>query len=220
MPKTSFLVVFIAIVVADLIGGSIDSLSWLHFIAKPLIVLSLIYYFLKESSHLELVTKKLTIVALAVSLLGDVLLLFVDKSAGFFTSGLVAFLVAHIMYTLLFLKRRNTAIKPIAFVAFLTFYGLCLFYFMKDGLNEMLVPVVIYMLVIIIMASTAYLRKDVVSKRSYQWVIIGALFFMLSDSILAMNKFNEPIAYAHVLIMATYAAAQFCIVHGILFQKK
>lgn len=218
--KTNFLILFLIIVLLDLLGGSIASLNWIHFIAKPLIVISLLIYFTKNAKHLDKPIKQLTVMALVASLLGDVLLLFVNESAGFFTFGLVAFLIAHIMYTLLFLKRRNKAIKPIAFVAFLTFYGLCLFYFMKDGLNEMLVPVIIYMLVIIVMASTAYLRKEIVSKRSYQWVIIGALFFMLSDSILAMNKFNEPIAYAHVLIMATYAAAQFCIVHGILFQKK
>lgn len=204
----------------DLVGGSLAHFSFVHFIAKPLIVISLLVYFAKKSEHLDKSTKQLTLMALTASLLGDILLLFVNESAGFFTFGLVAFLVAHIMYTLLFLKRRNTAIKPIAFVAFLTFYALCLFYYLKDGLNEMLIPVVIYMLVIIAMASAAYLRKEKVSKKSYQWVIIGALFFMLSDSILAMNKFHEPIAYAHVLIMSTYAAAQFCIVHGILFQKK
>jgi uncharacterized membrane protein YhhN len=50
----------------------------------------------------------------------------------------------------------------------------------------------------------------------YQAVLVGALFFIASDSILAFNKFYEPIPYASFLIMITYLAAQFCIVWGIL----
>jgi uncharacterized membrane protein YhhN len=44
--------------------------------------------------------------------------------------------------------------------------------------------------------------------------IAGAIFFVASDSMLAINKFKNNFPYANVLIMFTYAAAQFCIVHG------
>jgi len=47
-------------------------------------------------------------------------------------------------------------------------------------------------------------------------VIIGALIFMLSDTMLAINKFLEPIAYANVLIMITYIVAQYLIVSGLI----
>jgi uncharacterized membrane protein YhhN len=66
-------------------------------------------------------------------------------------------------------------------------------------------------------------------KGSFQWnaipfqsVLIGALLFIASDSILAFNKFYQPIPYASLLIMVTYLAAQYGIVWGILHlnQKK
>ena len=91
-----------------------------------------------------------------------------------------------------------------------------LFYFLKDGLGVMLLPVVIYMLVILSMSTSAYLRKDKANILSYGLVFLGAIFFMISDSILALNKFYETIQLANILIMTTYALAQYLIVLGIL----
>jgi uncharacterized membrane protein YhhN len=91
-----------------------------------------------------------------------------------------------------------------------------LFNFLKDGLGAMLIPVAIYMLVILTMATTAYLRKNSVNILSYGLVFLGALFFMISDSILAINKFHQPIPWSDISIMATYAIAQYLIVLGIL----
>ena len=72
------------------------------------------------------------------------------------------------------------------------------------------------MLVILSMSTAAYLRKGTISKLSYTLVFLGALFFMLSDSILALNKFYEPLAYSNISIMLTYAIAQYLIIFGIL----
>ena len=80
----------------------------------------------------------------------------------------------------------------------------------------MLIPVMIYMIVILAMATSAFVRKGIVNKYSYNFVFIGAIFFMISDSILALNKFYEAIPLANILIMTTYALAQYLIVIGIL----
>ena len=145
--------------------------------------------------------------------------MFVDKSEQFFTLGLVAFLTAHIMYVLLFLKHRNTKVSPFGFIALLLVYAASLFNFLKDGLGVMLIPVVVYMLVILSMATSAYLRKNKVNILSYGFVFLGALFFMVSDSILALNKFYQPIPWSNISIMVTYAVAQYLIVIGILKLK-
>lgn len=80
----------------------------------------------------------------------------------------------------------------------------------------MLIPVGIYMVVILIMAIVAYLRKGVVVNSSYQLVLVGALFFILSDSIIALNKFYQPLTGSNISIILTYALAQYLIVNGIL----
>jgi hypothetical protein len=42
----------------------------------------------------------------------------------------------------------------------------------------------------------------------------------MSDSLLAVNKFYQPLAYAGVFIMLTYCLAQYLIVRGFIEQKR
>jgi len=214
--ERQFTILFFIIVLIELLSGSTESLQNVHYIAKPAIVISLIFLFIKTSESLSKPIKTLTLLALIFSLLGDVLLMFVDKSEHFFTLGLVAFLTAHIMYVLLFLKHRNKGSFPYGFIILLLIFATSLFNFLKDGLGVMLIPVAIYMLIILTMATTAYLRKNSVNILSYGLVFLGAFFFLISDSILAINKFHQPILWSNISIMVTYAIAQYLIVLGIL----
>lgn len=215
-----FSILFIVIVLFEIITGSTETLQIAHYIAKPAIVISLIFLFIKTSGDLSKSIKRITLLALGFSVLGDILLMFVDQSAHFFTVGLLAFLLAHVMYILMFLKHRNKQKSIIGFVILLLVYASGLFYLLKDGLGDMLLPVVIYMIIILSMATTAFLRKGIVNSYSYNLVFIGAIFFMISDSILALNKFYEPLPFSNISIMLTYALAQFLIVIGILKLKK
>ncbi len=134
--------------------------------------------------------------------------------------GLFAFLIAHIMYTLIFLKKRNKQRKNISFFMFTMLYGVVLFFLLYRGLGELLIPVVVYMIVILLMSNASYLRKNKVSQVSYNQVLYGALFFMLSDSVLAYTKFYNPLFMQDIWIMVTYTIAQFLIVKGVLGQVK
>lgn len=218
--EKQFSILFVIIVLMELLTGSTESLEIVHYIAKPAIVISLIFLFAKTSESLPKPIKKLTLFALVFSLLGDVMLMFVDTSEHFFTLGLVAFLTAHIMYVLVFLKHRNKQKSPFGFIALLLIYAACLFNFLKDGLGDMLIPVIVYMIIILAMATTAFLRKNNVNILSYGLVFFGAICFMISDSILALNKFYQPIPWSNVSIMVTYALAQYLIVIGILKLKE
>jgi uncharacterized membrane protein YhhN len=218
--EKQFSILFFIIVLIELLTGRSASLQSVHYIAKPAIVISLICLFFKTSSSLSKSIKTLTLLGLSFSLIGDTLLMFVNVSELFFTLGLVAFLIAHVMYILLFLKHRNTEQSPFGFIALVVIYAVCLFYFLKNGLGVMLIPVVFYMLVIVAMATTAYVRKNNVNMHAYNLVFLGALCFMVSDSILALNKFYQPIPWANISIMLPYALAQYLIILGILKLKK
>lgn len=217
--EKQFSILFFIIVLIELLTGSVESLQTVHYIAKPAIVISLIFLFVKTSQSLSKPIRNLTLLALVFSLTGDVLLMFIDQSEHFFTLGLVAFLTAHIMYVLVFLKHRNTKKSPFGFIALLLIYAACLFNFLKDGLGDMLIPVIVYMIIILAMATTAFLRKDKVNILSYGLIFLGAICFMVSDSILALNKFYQPIPFSNISIMVTYALAQYLIVLGILKLK-
>jgi uncharacterized membrane protein YhhN len=217
--EKSFSFLFIILLALEIITSSFESLSNFNYLAKPAILISLIIFFRKQSSFLERKMKLMIYFALVFSLLGDILLMFVNQSANFFIGGLIAFLTAHIFYVLVFLKQRNKSKSGMVFIGLMLAYGTLLFYLLKDGLGDMLLPVILYMLVILSMATTAYLRQGKVVKNSFILVFIGAILFVISDSILALNKFYQPLPYRNFSIMFTYAFAQFFIVFGLIKQR-
>lgn len=191
-------------------------------ITKPLIVLTLLIYFLlsvKERSTLFY----LTIAALLLSWLGDVFLMYESDNAMFFILGLASFLLAHVTYVFSYRKAKNdTAENPLLSSqklrhgSTLVLAGLALIYILEPGLGDMKIPVIIYASVIVVMAITALLRYGYTSIQSFSYVFGGAVMFMVSDSLLAINKFLEPFSYAGFWIMLTYCLAQFLIVRGII----
>ncbi|WCO02643.1 lysoplasmalogenase [Psychroserpens ponticola] len=208
--------IYAIIVSIELICGTFESLATLHYFTKPLIVISLLLFFVTQSQHLNKTTKTLMILALVFSLVGDVALLFDAIKPIYFIIGLASFLLAHVMYVLVFLKQRNTHKKPLGFILIMLGYAALLFYILKDGLGDLLLPVIVYMFVILSMSTSAYLRQKLNNTISYNWVFIGAILFMISDSILALDKFYQPLTLSSISIMLTYALAQYCIVIGIL----
>ncbi|MCD2260900.1 lysoplasmalogenase [Psychroserpens luteolus] len=211
-----FSVIFALIVIAELITGNSEAYIKWHYFFKPAIVISLLVFFWKESKGLQTKLRYFVALALVCSLIGDVLLMFVEQSPNYFLFGLVSFLIAHIMYVIVFLHHRNETLKPLGFVSVLLLYAIGLFYVLKDGLNDMLIPVVVYMLIILSMSTAAFLRQKKAPRISFIFVLIGALLFMISDSLLALNKFYTPLAYSNISIILTYALAQYCIVFGLL----
>lgn len=214
-----FSFIFLIIVIAELVCDSVESLNTYHYFTKPLILISLIIFFWKHSQNLDVNTKRFTLLALSFSLLGDILLMFVNTSANFFIGGLIAFLVAHIMYVFVFLKKKSTANNTLPFIVILLLYATILFYFLKDRLDDLMLPVIVYMFVILLMVVAAFSRKGNVSKNSYILVFLGALFFITSDSLLALNKFYAPLPFSSISIMLTYSIAQLFIVFGIKKQQ-
>ena len=214
-----FSIAYALIVVAELTTRLIPSLQEFNYITKPSIVISLLIYFVVQGKLLDTRLRLLAIGALLFSVFGDVALMFESINSSYFTVGLIAFLIAHLLYISVFLKHRNSSKKPFGFIALLLLYALALFLIMRDRLGDMMVPVVVYMLVILTMATTAFLRQKRVNTESFNWVFVGAVFFLISDSILALDKFHEPIMLSSVSIMLTYALAQYCIIIGLLKLK-
>lgn len=214
-----FIAFFCLLLALELICSHFASLQPYRIITKPLLVLSLIIFFLLRAKHLDGISKSLTLLALICSLTGDILLLFVEHTSSFFLAGLIAFLLAHLLYISTFLKRRNPHKKPYLLYALLASYAILIFLLLKNHLGDFMVPVAIYMGVILIMAVTSFLRIKQVSASSFLLVFLGAIFFLISDSILAINKFYTPLAMSHLSIMFTYATAQLFIVLGLIKQR-
>ncbi|MCH7413376.1 lysoplasmalogenase [Belliella sp. R4-6] len=188
--------------------------------SKPLIVIPLTIYFFQISKNLSgTILRKAMIAALLFSWMGDALLIFPKL----FLYGLGAFLMVHICYVISF-KLSQTKPFEIGQVNFIKLFlynlpiylpAVIVYYLVNPNLGEMKIPVIIYMLVILTMVTTARERFKKTNPASFWQVFVGALFFMISDGILALNMFFKSFPESGVLVMGTYLLAQLLIVMGI-----
>jgi len=148
----------------------------------------------------------LVVVGLLFSAGGDVALA-LDRRK-YFVVGLSLFLVAHLFYIAAF-------VTGIEVVRFNLWMGLILLFSLGVGawlfpvLGKLRGPVLVYMVVISTMGIAAALHPA-----AFPFLLPGALLFILSDSLIAIDKFRRPVPYAHTLIMITYYLGQLGIALG------
>jgi len=151
------------------------------------------------------------LLALLASLAGDVLLML---PGNYFVPGLAAFLVAHLCY--LALLRQGVGWFPSrrALLAVLA-VGAGMYAVLWPGLGGGVLPVAVaaYVVVISLMAAQAMGRATLRGDAGARWVAAGACIFMLSDALIAINKFVAPVPQSGLWILATYFCAQMLIVH-------
>ena len=204
------------------IAGITANQQMLHFIAKPLLIpaLLLLLFFTKSSLY----GKNLLFAGLFFSWMGDVFLLFEYKHALFFIFGLASFLTTHIFYIVYFLRiqSQKTSLlkKQPVLIALVLAYGITLVWQLYPFLGDLKLPVMVYAAVICSMLLCSLHIFLKVNKTPAVFYLSGAAAFVISDSLLAINKFYAPFAYAGVCIMLTYCAAQFFIVTGYTQQNK
>lgn len=215
MKKISLIVLFVIILFADLFAVYTNNES-LRFITKPLLIPLLIAFFIFQTNGFASTLKKWIILALLFSWAGDVLLMFELTNGNFFIFGLVAFLIAHIFYILFYeyvIRLEGLERNYLFFIPVLIYYA-SLIYILSPHLGEMKLPVRIYGAVISYMLIQALHTSKIKSKEAAWLMITGAVLFIISDSILAINKFYEPLQYSGIAIMLTYGIAQLLITLG------
>lgn len=218
MMKRIALILFLLSAVGVILSLVFDS-SYLHWITKPLIMITLgVYYIAASRSRSASV-----LLAIFFSLAGDVFLMFDGSFSQAFIAGLSAFLLAHIFYILAYRQHRDeseeNALKGIQKIRFsfpIILAGTGLIVILYPSLGSLKIPVVIYALVLIIMVVNAVFRYGRTSINSFWLVFGGSASFMLSDALLAINKFFKPLPAAGFWVMAFYMLAQCCIIMGIV----
>ena len=191
------------------------------YFSKPLLMPVLAaWYWWSLRKPRQLKTFDYTILAaLFFSCLGDILLL-PDKegSAISFEAGLGSFLLAHLFYI------RSFVIYPpkkwiVKISIALLFFGVgiaLIFYLWSDIPSSLIVPILLYAFTICLMGITAYGMLEKVGTSIGMLIVYGALIFILSDSLIAINKFKlgQQIWMPRLSIMITYLLAQYLIVWG------
>jgi len=168
-------------------------------LSKPIPLIILIIFVNKNNIY-----GKLIAIGFVFSLIGDILL---AKALNLFLFGLISFLTAHIMYIIAFVnnEKETALIKSIPFYM----YGAVLFIILKPHLGDMTVPVLFYVIVITTMLWRAFVQRK--SSDVANWAFVGALFFTVSDTMIAIYRFNQHFMFDRELTIITYWIAQYLI---------
>lgn len=206
-----------------ILSGDVFSLlakqSQAHFWLKPLLIPLLIWLLFSKVKNVLKLPVGLITAALAFSWGGDVFLLFEQVNPNFFLLGLACFLITHILYIAFFLRISGSkhpwmgnGFSGMDFLIIL--YGFGLLYAFWPVLGDLKIPVVVYACCICTMALSCMHCRKLLPAEIWKWLAAGALLFVVSDSILAANKFLTTTAIAPPLVMLTYGLAQLFIVSG------
>jgi uncharacterized membrane protein YhhN len=183
-------------------GAKLRRVAWLEYVCKPAVLAALVVAAATVAPMHDAGTRRAWFVAaLACSLAGDVLLMLpVDA----FIAGLAAFLVGHVLFVAGFWSHGPSgaafAIVLVAVVAVLSPVAGRILKALRHR-KELAGPVALYMAVIAVMAASAFASGDV-------YAGLGAAFFVVSDAMIAWNRFVRPFAAAEVGIMVTYHLGQ------------
>ena len=188
----------------------------LHFAVKPLTMLLAIAFVMTAMPASK--ARGLLVMALVFCGLGDGLLML--PGPAFFIPGLAAFLLAHLFY--IALLRQDTSSLPwfpnrrALLTALLAAAGM--YAVVWPGLPDPVLKVAVaaYALVIALMAAQALGRASAWGTPAARIVAAGACLFMLSDSLIAINRFVQPLDLSAWWILSTYYLAQILIVGQVL----
>jgi uncharacterized membrane protein YhhN len=198
-------------------------LEWSYYLTKPVPLLMIIIFFRLQtevSANRKFINFMMA--GFIASMAGDILLMFSNRGEQWFISGLIAFLTAHVMYMLGFVS-QTLRDRPwtqhwgqLAFATLIVVYGAEFFILNRQYFGSLKIPVMVYCIAITAMGVAATMRDRDKNPGGYMRVLIGVVFFIISDSLLAANKFIEEFAGAGPAILVTYFFAQYMIATGCL----
>ncbi len=193
-------------------GMSIASAPWaldaplLNFIFKPLATLVVMAHAWPRGQDTP-VQRRWVLAGLLCSLAGDVALMWPQQG---FLPGLVSFLLAHLAYLWAFTRTQRLAARPLPFVAYAGLAAAILSLLWPGVPAPLRIPVLAYVACLAAMAAQAAVLWRSGAERGAVLALGGGLF-MVSDALLATNKFAGPLPLASLWVLASYWAAQWCI---------
>ncbi len=214
---------FAVIVVVELTGRFVDRVQ-LEYMVKPLIMIWIAAYFLLYKQK-----KKFTVpvlISFLFSWVGDNYGRFSDKNELFFFAGVGGFFVAQLTYIYTFatfseVNIRGPIQKNLWLILPFLVYVAGIYLLLFPGLEGLMKPIIlVYALSLMGMSMMALNRKSRVGQAGFRLVFVGSLLFLISDSMIALNKFYQEFTLAGFWIMITYIAAQYLIMRGLILEKE
>lgn len=214
--KNFFAFLFFAVTMVELSAHLFD--TGLNVYSKPLLMPVLIFYFLAGYQFNFDRRSSLVILALMLSCAGDISLM--GQTSGRFIAGLSCFLFAHVAYVVIFVKEGKSTLPSMRFnwkllLPMVIYLGVLLSFLIPTS-GAMMAPVIVYGLAILVMWYTAGLVFGLRATSANWFILVGSTLFVLSDSMIGINKFYMPLPQSGFLIMSTYIGGQFLLINGLL----
>lgn len=182
--------------------------AWLGYVFTPLTMVLILGLALSAPPSRPPRYRWGIVAGLVFSLAGDVLLML---PRDLFLAGLSSFLAAQVCYVVAFTSGSRFAAKPLSFVL-LGGVGVALMIFLWAGIPTGLrLPVLVYAGILLAMAAQAASRALDHRTVFAGAAALGAILFVVSDSLLALNRFGHPVRASRLLVLAPYFAAQWLI---------
>lgn len=194
-----------------LVGITID-VSWLVTVTKPLPVLAMLVAVIRWS---EGTSARLVAVGLALSAVGDIVL---EEPIALFVPGLVAFLLGHVAYIAAFIAESKQVMPSRAIVPVV--YGIAALAVLAPGLDDMALPVAIYIVVICAMLWRSWVWASSSPSQASRLALLGAALFVASDTVLAINRFHTSVPASDYVIILLYWAGQLGITLSMLKRQQ
>lgn len=179
----------------------------IKYIFKPLTTLSILIFAFLQVPQVSFHYKEFILIGLTLSLIGDVFLLWPEKQ---FVSGLVAFLLAHLVFILAMICDFGPYYDW-QYLIPIVLYMVIFLWIVLPRSGRLVFPVVVYAVVLMLFFWQAAGRAVYLAGSSSMDALIGASLFVASDSILAYNKFVKNFKWAELFIIITYWAALYFI---------
>lgn len=200
-----------AAIAGALLGGHSPDWLWLHWIAKPLATALIFALAWQARPMVSVRYRRFVLAGIACSLAGDVLLML---PGDLFVPGLLAFLAGHACFIAALLDDSRFASPAWPLLACLAYGAVNLALLWSAIAAPLRVPVIVYVAVLCGMGGQALARAlhgDVPARLAAR----GALVFMLSDTLLAWDRFRGPLPLASLWVLATYYLALWWIARSV-----
>ena len=203
---------------AAIVGATLDGpWLWLHYIGKPLTTLLILWLALSAQPAVDVRYRRAVLAGLMLSLIGDVFLMLPGDH---FVPGLVAFLLAHVCYIVAFAPGSSGKARALAFVVVAAIAAGNLAGLLPRVDAALKMPVLAYVAVLATMAAFALARAWTPAikgalPRTTGMAAIGAVLFMVSDSLLAWDRFSGGVPMPALLVLSSYWLAQWCIARSV-----
>lgn len=218
--EKAFTVIFFTMLIIDILVKLYCPAFPYRYMSKPPIVFMLFLYYHFNNKEENKIKHLWITLALLMFFIGDILIInhteimFLGASLFFFSLGKI-FLSFRFSHKFDFNISRLIPFSIVMFV-----YTVCIVSFLFNSLKNFFFPALISLFISLLLFQFAFLRKNTVNRKSYIYVFVGVILYIISENMMAIKTFKKDIPLQDFLIMLLYGMALYFIIIGIVKEQR